>query len=38
MITAFLCVVLNVIADLIRINRILTEDNLEQTKRMRFDR
>lgn len=36
MITAFLCLVLNVIADLIRINRILTEDNLEQTKRIRF--
>lgn len=37
MITAFLCVVLNVIADLIRINRVLVEDNLEQTKRHRFD-
>lgn len=37
MITAFLCLVLNVIADLIRTNRILTEDNLEQTKRHRFD-
>lgn len=37
MITAILCVALNVIADLIRINRILTEDNLEQTKRLRFD-
>ncbi|HVX48333.1 MAG TPA: glycosyltransferase family 2 protein [Candidatus Saccharimonadales bacterium] len=37
MITAFLCVVLNVIADLIRINRILIEDNLEQTKRHRFN-
>jgi glycosyltransferase involved in cell wall biosynthesis len=36
MITAFLCLVLNVIADLIRINRILVEDNLEQTKRQRF--
>lgn len=33
---AFLCFVLNIIADLIRINRILTEDNLEQTKRQRF--
>ena len=33
---AFLCLVLNVIADLIRINRILTEDALEQTKRHRF--
>jgi len=36
MITAFLCLVLNIIADLIRINRILIEDNLEQTKRSRF--
>jgi len=36
MITAFLCLVLNVIADLIRINRVLVEDNLEQTKRQRF--
>jgi len=36
MISAFLCLVLNVIADLIRINRVLTEDNLEQTKRIRF--
>ncbi len=35
--TAFFCLVLNIIADLIRINRILTEDNLEQTKRLRFD-
>lgn len=33
---AFLCFVLNIIADLIRINRILTEDNLEQTKRLRY--
>lgn len=38
MIAAFLCLVLNIIADLIRINRILTEDNLEQTKRHRFAR
>ncbi len=37
MIGAFLCFVLNIIADLIRINRILTESNLEHTKRMRFD-
>ena len=36
MIAAFLCLVLNIIADLIRINRVLTEDNLEQTKRIRF--
>jgi glycosyltransferase involved in cell wall biosynthesis len=38
MIAAFLCVVLNIIADLIRINRILIEDNLEQTKRTRFSK
>jgi glycosyltransferase involved in cell wall biosynthesis len=38
MTVAFLCLVLNIIADLIRINRILTEDNLEQTKRLRFKR
>ena len=37
MITAFLCVVLGVIGDLVRINRVLIEDNLEQTKRHRFD-
>jgi glycosyltransferase involved in cell wall biosynthesis len=36
MTAAFLCLVLNVIADLIRTNRILIEDNLEQTKRHRF--
>ncbi len=36
MIASFLCLVLNVIADLIRINRILIEDNLEQSKRIRF--
>ncbi len=38
MIAAFLCLVLNIIADLIRINRILIEDNLEQTKRLRFEK
>lgn len=37
MIAVFLCVVLNVIADLIRINRVLIENNLEQTKRLRFE-
>lgn len=37
MIAAFLCFVLNIIADLIRINRTLIEDNLEQTKRQRFN-
>jgi glycosyltransferase involved in cell wall biosynthesis len=36
LIGAFLCFVLNIIADLIRINRILIEDNLEHTKKMRF--
>ena len=36
MIAAFLCLVLNIIADLIRINRILIEDNLEMTKRQRY--
>jgi glycosyltransferase involved in cell wall biosynthesis len=38
MIGSFLCFVLMIIADLIRINRVLTEDNLEQTKRLRFSR
>lgn len=36
LIAAFLCLVLNIIADLIRINRILIEDELEHTKKMRF--
>jgi glycosyltransferase involved in cell wall biosynthesis len=36
MVAAFLCLVLNIIADLIRINRVLIENNLETTKRMRF--
>lgn len=35
---SFLCLVLNIIADLIRINRILIEDNLEATKRLKFDK
>jgi glycosyltransferase involved in cell wall biosynthesis len=38
MIGAFLCLVLNIIADLIRINRVLIEDNLELAKRQRYDR
>jgi glycosyltransferase involved in cell wall biosynthesis len=38
MTSAFLCVVLNIIADLIRTNRILIENNLENSKRLRFDR
>lgn len=33
---AFMCFVLNVIADLIRINRVLIESSLEQNKRQRF--
>lgn len=33
---ALLCVALNIIADLIRINRILIEYNLEHTKKARF--
>lgn len=37
MITALLCLVLNIIADLIRINRVLIENNLEETKRLRFE-
>lgn len=36
MIGAFLCLVMNIIADLVHINRILIEDNLEQSKRLRF--
>ena len=36
MISALLCLVLNVIADLIRINRVLTETQLEEVKRQRF--
>ena len=38
LICAFLCLVLNIIADLIRVNRLLIEDQLSQTKRMRFTR
>lgn len=38
MTAAFLCLALNVVADLIRINRVLIENNLEQTKRHRFDK
>ena len=36
MIAAFVALALGVIADLIRINRILLEDSLEQQKRQRF--
>ncbi|MDL2362828.1 MAG: glycosyltransferase family 2 protein [Patescibacteria group bacterium] len=35
--SAFLCLVLNIIAELIRINRTLIELNLEQTKRHRYE-
>lgn len=35
---AFICLALDVIADLIRTNRILIEQNLEHTKRIRFKR
>ena len=35
---AFLCVVLNIIADLIRTNRILSEQQLMHLKKMRFDK
>jgi glycosyltransferase involved in cell wall biosynthesis len=38
MIAAFLSLALGVIADLIRINRVLIEDSLELQKRERFDR
>ncbi|MBC7581868.1 glycosyltransferase family 2 protein, partial [Aeromicrobium sp.] len=34
---AFFCFALSVIADLVRINRILTEDTLEHIKRQRFN-
>jgi hypothetical protein len=33
---AFLCVMLGIVSDLIRTNRMLIEDNLEHTKKMRF--
>lgn len=36
LIVAVLCIMLGVISDLIRTNRVLIEDNLEHTKRMRF--
>ena len=37
LILAFLCVMLGIISDLIRTNRILIEANLEHTKRARFE-
>ena len=36
LIMAFLSVMLGIVSDLIRTNRVLIEDNLEHTKRMRF--
>jgi hypothetical protein len=36
LVAAFLCFVLNIIADLIRINRTLIEEGLEQSKRARY--
>lgn len=36
LIVAFLCVIIGIISDLIRTNRILIEDTLEHTKKMRF--
>lgn len=38
MTSAFLCLILNIIADLIRINRSLIEDSLEQIKRSQFSK
>ncbi len=37
LISSFLCVMLGIISDLIRTNRILIEANLEHTKRARFE-
>ena len=36
LIISFLSVMLGIVSDLIRTNRLLIEDNLEHTKRMRF--
>jgi glycosyltransferase involved in cell wall biosynthesis len=36
LIVAFLCVIIGIISDLIRTNRMLIEDTLEHTKKMRF--
>ena len=38
LIAAFLCFALGILADLIRINRILVEDTLENIKAARFDK
>lgn len=35
---AFLCLVVSIVAELLRINRVLIEDNLEQVKRQRFSK
>lgn len=37
-VSAFLCLVLNIVADLIRTNRILIEETLEQVKAVRFNK
>jgi len=37
LIASFLCLVLSVVADLVRTNRILQEENLEQTRRHHLD-
>ncbi len=36
LIMSFMCVILGIVSDLIRTNRILIEDSLEHTKKMRF--
>jgi glycosyltransferase involved in cell wall biosynthesis len=36
MLMAFMCVIIGIISDLIRTNRLLIEDTLEHTKKMRF--
>ncbi|MGI8666706.1 MAG: glycosyltransferase family 2 protein [Jatrophihabitans sp.] len=36
LIMSFMCIILGIISDLIRTNRILIEDSLEHTKKMRF--
>jgi len=38
LIASFIAFTLGVVADLIRINRVLIEDNLEQTKRARLSK
>jgi glycosyltransferase involved in cell wall biosynthesis len=38
LISSFLCILVGIIADLVRTNRVLIEDTLEHTKKMRFGR